>query len=111
MLQRLADIARIAQCSIPTMQSRLRRGLTVSEAMWKKKPVIGGKVGGIRLQIDDEVTGYLVDSVEACADRIATLISDPTLRYNMGNAGQNRVRERFLSLREAEDCLRLMASL
>jgi trehalose synthase len=83
-------------------------GLVVAEGMWKDKPVVGGDVGGIRLQIADGVTGFLVDSVEGCASRVADLLRDPGLRHRMGAAGRELVRERFLSLREVEDYLRLM---
>ena len=83
-------------------------GLVVAEGMWKDKPVVGGDVGGIRLQIRDGVTGFLVDSVEGCASRVADLLRDPGLRDRMGAAGRELVRERFLSLREVEDYLRLM---
>ncbi|MBI3648054.1 MAG: glycosyltransferase [Actinobacteria bacterium] len=86
-------------------------GLVVSEGMWKGKPVVGGAVGGIRLQVVDGETGYLVDSAEACADRLSALLLDPGLRARMGDAGRERVRDRFLSLRELEDHLRLFASL
>jgi trehalose synthase len=84
-------------------------GLVVAEGMWKDKPVVGGDVGGIRLQISEGETGFLVDSVEACAARVADLLRDPTLRARMGAKGRERVRERFLSLREVEDYLRLIA--
>jgi trehalose synthase len=86
-------------------------GLVVAEGMWKEKPVIGGDVGGIRLQITDGESGFLVDSVEGCAKRMVELLRDPDLRRRMGRAGRERVRERFLSPREVEDYLRLMASL
>lgn len=86
-------------------------GLVVAEGMWKGKPVIGGNAGGIRLQIDDGETGFLVDSVDACAERMVELLDDPDLRDRIGRAGRERVRERFLSLREVEDYLRLMTSL
>ena len=78
--------------------------------MWKQKPVVGGNVGGIRLQIVDGETGFLVDSVESCADRIGELLRDPELRARMGRNGHERVRERFLSLREVEDYLRVMTA-
>jgi trehalose synthase len=84
-------------------------GLVVSEAMWKRKPVVGGNVGGIRLQIEDGRTGFLVDSVEACADRTSALLRDADLRERLGEEARERVRERFLVLREIEDDLRLMA--
>ncbi len=86
-------------------------GLVVAEGMWKEKPVIGGNVGGIRLQITDGESGFLVDSVEGCAKRTVELLRDPDLRRHMGRAGRERVREQFLSLREVEDYLRLMTSL
>jgi trehalose synthase len=85
-------------------------GLVVSEGMWKGKPVVGGDVGGITLQIEDGVSGYLVDSVESCAARVSELVGDPDLRDRMGLAGRARVRERFLSLREIEDYLRLISA-
>jgi trehalose synthase len=85
-------------------------GLVVAEGMWKGKPVVGGAVGGITLQIEDGVSGYLVDSVEYCAARVSELVGDPDLRDRMGQAGRERVRERFLCLREIEDYLRLMSA-
>jgi trehalose synthase len=86
-------------------------GLVVAEAMWKEKPVVGGDVGGIRLQIEDGETGYLVDSVWRCAERIVELVNDGELRNRMGRAAKERVRERFLTVRELEDYLRLMSAL
>ena len=71
-------------------------GLTVTEAMWKAKAVIGGNVGGIRIQIEDGVSGYLVDSPEECAWRIVQLLRDPQLRTRLGEAARESVRERFL---------------
>lgn len=84
-------------------------GLVVAEGMWKGKPVVGGNVGGIRLQIEDGVSGFLVDSVEECAASISRLLADPDLRDQIGADGRDRVRERFLSLRELEDHLRLLS--
>ena len=86
-------------------------GLVVAEGMWKRRPVVGGDVTGIRLQIEDGVSGYLVDSVDACAQRIVQLHEDGDLRDRLGAAARERVRERFLCLREIEDYLRLMARL
>src|ERR671926_8691 len=54
-------------------------GLTVSEALWKGRPFIGGEVGGIPLQVQDGETGYLVGSPEECADRAAAILRDPEL--------------------------------
>ncbi len=86
-------------------------GLTVAEGMWKERPVIGGNVGGIRLQIEEGVTGHLVDSPEECARRLVELLRDPKGREEMGRAGRVRVRDRFLTLRELTDYLTLLASL
>ncbi len=86
-------------------------GLVVSEAMWKGKPVVGGNVGGIRLQISDGENGFLVDDVGSAAERIVRLLHDPDLRERMGAAARERVRDGFLSLRELEDYLRLAVRL
>jgi trehalose synthase len=103
-VQRLADVV---------VQKSLREGfgLVVAEAMWKGKPVVGGDVGGIRLQIRDGVNGYLVDGAIACAEAITRLLREPDLRERMGTQGRKIVRDRFLSTRELEDHLRLIAGL
>ena len=82
-------------------------GLTVTEAMWKGKPVIGGNVGGIRAQIEDGVSGYLVDTPEQCASRISELMKEGELMSRIGNAAQDSVRQRFLLPRLALDYLRI----
>ncbi len=68
-------------------------GLTVSEALWSGTPVIGGNVGGITIQIEDGVSGYLVDTIEEAADRIERLIRDPERGRQMGHAGAERVQQ------------------
>jgi len=82
-------------------------GLTVSEALWKGRPFIGGDVGGIPLQIDDGVSGYLVSSVEECAERSKDILLDPELGRDLGRQGKQRVRERFLTPRYLRDYLRI----
>jgi len=82
-------------------------GLVVSEALWKGKAVIGGNVGGIPLQVIDGETGYLVDSVESCADRILNLLKNPELNQKMGKSGKEHVRKNFLITRHLRDYLRL----
>lgn len=86
-------------------------GLTVAEAMWKGKPVIGGASGGITVQIVYGVTGYTVNSVEGCAFRIRYLLSNPQLMRRMGEAGREHVRENFLITRHLRDYLSLLAHL
>lgn len=56
----------------------------MSEALWKRRPVIGGKAGGITLQVLDGVSGYLVESIEECAERAAELLADPAKADEMG---------------------------
>ena len=85
-------------------------GLTVTEAMWKGTPVIGGKVGGIRHQIEDGVNGFLVESVDEAAERIVRVLKDPGLRRTLGEKAKETVRERFLMTRLMENWLDLMAS-
>ena len=90
------------------IQKSLREGfgLTVAEAIWKGKAVIGGNVGGIRIQIEDGVSGYLVDSVEECAMRVVQLVQDPALRDRLGEAARASVASRFLLPRLALDWLK-----
>ena len=85
-------------------------GLTVTEAMWKGTPVIGGNVGGIRHQIKDGENGFLVDSVEQAAARILQVVKDRGLRDRLGAKARETVRERFLITRLIEDWLDLIGS-
>jgi trehalose synthase len=98
--------------SAVVVQKSLREGfgLTVTEAMWKGTPVIGGNVGGIRYQIEDGVNGFLVSSVEETADGIVRLLTDEELRRTMGARGRETVRERFLLIRLLEQYLDLLGS-
>jgi trehalose synthase len=82
-------------------------GLVVSEAMWKGKPVVGSDVGGIRLQIIDGETGYLVDDVDGCAKRIVDLLADHEEALEMGRVARAFVKDRFLSTRDIDDHLAL----
>jgi trehalose synthase len=82
-------------------------GLTVSEAIWKARPMIAGNVGGIPLQITNGQSGYLVDSVEECAARALGILSDPGLGKFLGRAGKEYVRAHFLMPRLLRDWLRI----
>jgi trehalose synthase len=86
-------------------------GLTVSEAIWKARPFIGGDVGGIPLQIKDGETGFLVSTVEQCAQRAIEFLQDPTLGIQLGRAGKESVRKKFLSPRLLRDWLELFESI
>jgi trehalose synthase len=88
-------------------------GMTVLEAMWKRRPVVCTRVGGLQDQVVDGVTGYLVDpGDERSAGRaILTLLDDPELCDRMGQAAHERVRSEFLLPREATDWSNLIARL
>lgn len=94
------------------VQKSLREGfgLTVTEAMWKGAAVVGGKVGGIRRQIENGVNGFLVSSVEEAAERIVNLVKDERLRRSMGEKARESVRGRYLLTRLLEQYLDLFAS-
>jgi trehalose synthase len=86
-------------------------GLVVTEALWKGQPVIGGNVGGIPLQVLDGKTGFLVDSVEACAERTIELLQHPDEAERMGQAAREHVRRNFLTTRHLADYMRLLSEL
>ena len=86
-------------------------GLVVAEAMWKGRPVIGSNVGGIKLQIHDGETGYLVEDVEGCAKRIVDLLEDKEHAAEIGYQARIFVKERFLSMRDIADHLALFQKL
>jgi trehalose synthase len=85
-------------------------GLGASEALWKTTPVIGAPDGGLPLQVRDGIDGYLAESEEDTAAGIVELVRDPGLAVEMGRAGHERVRERFLVTRMLEDELAALAS-
>jgi trehalose synthase len=86
-------------------------GLSVAEAMWKGKPVVGSFAGGIPAQVIHEVTGFAVTSVEGAAFRIRQLLEDPELATRLGGAGREYVRRSFLITRHLGDYLAVLASL
>jgi trehalose synthase len=82
-------------------------GLVVTEGLWKGKPVIGGNVGGIPLQVIDGETGFLVDTIEACGEKTLYLLKHPDEARGMGEAAREHVRKNFLITRHLRDYLRL----
>jgi trehalose synthase len=98
--------------AVVVLQKSLREGfgLTVTEAMWKGTPVIGGRVGGIKHQIEDGVNGFLVDDIEQAAARIVQLVKDEKLRQKLGERAKETVRTRFLMSRLMEDWLDLITA-
>jgi trehalose synthase len=86
-------------------------GLTVAEALWKRRPVIGGDTGGIRLQVVDHHTGFLVSTPEGAALRTRYLLHNPQLRHEMGEKGHQFVRDKFLLTRQLREYLTLTLAL
>ena len=89
-------------------------GLTVTEAMWKGRPVIASKVGGIQDQIEDGVHGLLLEDptdLHAFADAIDRLITDPELSRSVGEKAKERVRDHYLETRSVLDHLQLICEI
>ncbi len=103
-LQRAAEI--ILQKSI-----KEGFGLTVTEAMWKNKPVIGGDTGGIRIQVVNYHTGFLVNTPEGAALRIRYLLNNRDKLMEMGNKARRFVKENFLITRHLREYLTLFVAL
>ncbi len=103
-LQRAADI-------VLQKSTREGFGLTVTESMWKGKPVIGGDTGGIRLQIVNHHTGFLVSTPEGAALRARYLLRNRDRLGEMGRKAQQFVRENFLITRHLREHLTLMVGL
>ena len=102
--QRASDV--IVQKSI-----REGFGLVVAEALWKGTPVVAGNAGGIPLQMTGELSEYLVNTVEECAERIVYLLENPAVGQRLGKEGKETVRRNFLTTRLLRDELALVKSL
>jgi trehalose synthase len=103
------DINALQRIATVVVQKSLKEGfgLTVSEAMWKGKPVVGGAVGGIPLQITHGITGFLVHSMEGVAFRVRQLLNNPDLAKGMGENAREYIRTNFLITRQIRDYLSL----
>jgi trehalose synthase len=103
-LQRMADLV---------IQKSLKEGfgLTVTEGLWKGKPVIGGACGGIRLQVVDHHTGFLVSTPEGAALRMRYLLRQPKKIRTMGWKAREFVRENFLVTRQLREYLTVSVGL
>jgi trehalose synthase len=103
----------LQRSAVVVLQKSLREGfgLTVTEGLWKGKPVIGGAVGGITLQVHDYQTGFLVHSPAGAAYRIRYLLRYADKRHRMGRTGHDFVREHFLLTRHLRDYLTMLVTL
>jgi trehalose synthase len=101
-----------SHCDVVIQKSKREGfGLTVTEAIWKARPFIGGDVGGIPLQVADGESGFLVSTVEECAQRALEILSDPGLGKRLGRAGKESARQKFLTPRLLRDWLELFEGL
>jgi len=107
------SINAIQRASDIVLQKSLKEGfgLTVTEAMWKGKPVIGGDTGGIRIQVVNHQTGFLVNTPEGAALRARYLLFHTELLQEMGEKARSFVRENFLLTRHLREYLTIMVSL
>jgi trehalose synthase len=103
------EINALQRASTIIIQKSLREGfgLTVTEGLWKKKPVVASAVGGIPLQIIHKQTGLLCHSVEGAAYQIRFLLSNPVIAKALGEQGHEHVREQFLITRNVRRYLTL----
>jgi trehalose synthase len=99
------EINAIQRASTVVMQKSQKEGfgLTVSEALWKRRPVIAGAVGGIPLQITHKYSGILTHTIEGAAFWIKQLLGAPDFARRLGENGHNHVRENFLLTRHMRD--------
>ena len=103
------EINALQRGSTIIIQKSLREGfgLTVTEGLWKKKPVVASAVGGIPTQVIHKQTGLLAHSVEGTAYQIRFLLSNPVIATRLGEQGHGHVRERFLITSSAKRYLTL----
>lgn len=106
-----AEVAAFQQEADVIIQKSVREGfgLTITEGMWKARPVVAGQATGCRLQIEDGHSGYLIGSTEECAAKIVQILSDPGLGQALGHQARETVRRRFLSATHVAHYLSLFA--
>ncbi len=107
------EINAIQRGSTLIVQKSLKEGfgLTIAEALWKKKPVVASDVGGIPLQVIHQSTGLLVHSVEETAAQISYLLSHPEAARRLGERGHDHVKYNFLITNKIKNYIKLFLSL
>jgi len=108
-----SEINALQRASTVVLQKSLKEGfgLTVSEALWKGKPVVASAVGGMRLQVKDRFNGLLCHGVEGAAYALRLLLSNPEYARWLGENGREHVRRNFLITRHLKEYLLLFLSL
>src|SRR3954469_18936044 len=106
------EVGALLQVARVSLQRSLREGfgLGVTEALWKRTPVVAFPGGGIESQVEDGTSGYLVEDTAEMAARVAELVQEPGMAIELGNVGRAHVQDHFLVTRLLEDELRLLAS-
>jgi trehalose synthase len=107
------EVNALQRASTIVVQKSLREGfaLTVSEALWKEKPVVATAVGGIPLQVKNRITGLLSHGIEGAAYDIRQLLGNPEFARRLGQNGKEHVRQNFLVTRHVRDYLLLYLAL
>lgn len=107
------EINAIQRVSTILLQKSLREGfgLTITEALWKAKPVIASAVGGIPLQVAHKYSGILTHSIEGTVYWLKQLLQEPSFAKRLGENGREHVRQNFLLTRHLRDYLLLFLSL
>ena len=107
------EVNALQRASTIVIQKSLREGfgLTVSEALWKKKPVVASAVGGIPTQVIHKHTGLLAHSVEGTAYQVRFLLSHPEIAARLGERGHAHVKENFLITQKLKRYLTLFLML
>lgn len=112
MAQNDLEINALQRAATVVVQKSIREGfgLTVSEALWKGKPVVASNVGGIPLQITHKYSGLLCHSVGGAAFAIKQLLNNPEYARKLGENGKEHIRNRFLLTRHLRDYMLLFLS-
>ncbi|HTQ87521.1 MAG TPA: glycosyltransferase [Candidatus Binatia bacterium] len=107
------EINALQRASTVVIQKSLREGfgLTVAEALWKRKPVVASAVGGIPTQVIHKLTGMLVHSIEGTAYQIRFLLSNPSIARKLGENGREHVKENLLITHNLKRYLMLLLAL
>lgn len=103
----------LQRASTIILQKSIKEGfaLTVSEALWKEKPVIASAVGGIPLQITHKHNGFLTHTIEGTAHYVKQLLNEPEYARQLGKNGKAHVKNNFLITRHIRDYLMLFLSM
>jgi len=107
------EVNAFQRASSVVLQKSIREGfgLSVTEALWKEVPIVGGNAGGIPTQVIDGQNGFVINTVQEAADKTLYLLGNPTEAKRMGKEGKKHVLNNFLITRDLEDHLKLLSSL